>query len=108
MYFGLVRKAYFHPWSRIIDYGITGVHVGNDGNTYWVYFSSRRLAIREKGYWFLRKTRKDQDNIAFFQYNADVLKEVLPMMPTEIADSLRKEEALLVEKMNKAEKRYHK
>jgi hypothetical protein len=83
-------KQYYHPWDSFKDFGIVGIRVRNNKNLDWVYFSTRHLTTIEKQL-FLRKTRKDLENIAFFQYTADTLDEVLPLMPSHIAQKIRED-----------------
>ncbi len=104
MYVGL--KKWYHAWLEIRDCGIISVSVG-DGRTFWIYFSERTLTIEEKKD-FLRKTRRDLANIAFFQYNTDVLQEVLPSMPDEIADGICNRVREIDPQMTWIEKLYHK
>ena len=102
----LVLKKWYHAWLEIRDCGIISVSVG-DGRTFWIYFSERTLTIEEKKD-FLRKTRRDLANIAFFQYNTDVLQEVLPSMPDEIADGICNRVREIDPQMTWIEKLYHK
>jgi len=104
MYIGL--KQWHHPWEEVKFCGIVGISVG-DGNTYWVYFSRRLLSLEEKRA-FLRKTRRDLKNIAFFQYNAEVLQEVLPFIPPDIAETIRQCAQQIDPQISWIEKTYHK
>ncbi len=87
---GIIMRIGFkkrtHKWEDFRDYDIVGVKVG-DGYTYWCYFSTRVLTTEERAA-FLRKTRRELDKIAFFQYNAKTLQEILPLMPPEMAEKL--------------------
>ena len=99
-------KSYFHAWESVVDYGFVQADVG-DGNTYWLYFSERDLSYDEK-HRFLRKTRRDLDDIAFFQYNTAILEEILPFLPERLANHIRNEEPEIRERMTCFEKIYHK
>ena len=96
----------FHAWDAVTDFGFVKADVG-DGYTYWLYFSERTLSYDEKCR-FLRKTRRDLKNIAFFQYNADDLRELLPKLPEQIAAGIQKEETRIRERMTLIERVYHK
>ena len=99
-------RKYCHAWNAITDVGFVQANVG-DGNTYWVFFSERFLTYDEKRR-FLRKTRRDLKSIAYFQYNAAVLKELLPKLPERFAEKIQKEETRVQEQLSLIEKIYHK
>ena len=99
-------RKYDHAWDAITDVGFVQANVG-DGNTYWLFFSERYLTYDEKRR-FLRKTRRDLKSIAYFQYNAAVLKELLPQMPERFAEMLQKEETRIQDRLSLIEKIYHK
>lgn len=99
-------RKYCHAWNAIADVGFVQANVG-DGNTYWVFFSERFLTYDEKRR-FLRKTRRDLKSIAYFQYNAAVLEELLPKLPEQIAAGIQKEETRIRERMTLIERVYHK
>ena len=67
-------------WADITDCGIVKIRTGNDKYTYWVFFSKRILTQKERTA-FLRKTRYERENAAYFEYTKkspiDELKSVL-------------------------------
>lgn len=99
-------KKYYHSWEAIIDYGIVDTYVG-DGNIAWLYFSERLLNNDEKKM-FLRKTRKDLNSIAFFQYNKSSLQNVISLFPERISTKILEDEKAVLDKMTWIEKTYHK
>ena len=105
-------KQHFHAWSEFREYGILGINVdyvmGTPvAETYWVYFSTTYLNSQERER-FLRKTRKNLKQIAFFQYNKAVLDEILPVLPKPMKDTLKERSVEIEEQMNWLEKVYHK
>ncbi len=100
-------KSYYHPWESIKDCGTTWNRNANDGGAYCIYFATRHLTIIEKQK-FLRKTRFDLDNIAWFQYSALQVEELFPLLPPEIATKVRENVELIDSSMNNFERRHHK
>ena len=86
-------RKYFHAWEDFRDQGFVAANAGHGYSTYWVYYSTRTLTIAEKNV-FLRKTRRDLNNIAFFQYDPKLFQEILPMMPHALAERVRNNEVL--------------
>lgn len=88
VYVGL--KCYKHPWESLTHCGIVDVDVGsvsNEVDTYWIYFSNHRLTIKERKV-FLRKTRRDLVNIAFFQYEHEPFELALQYAPEHLRTQL--------------------
>lgn len=97
-------RELFHNWEDFSDCGILKNHSKlSEGsfaaNTYWVFFSTDVLSDQEKRL-FLRKTRKDLNRIAFFQYQKEMLDEILPFVPQRFADTLKKQSAMIEQKAN--------
>jgi len=104
-------KKYCHRWEEFNDCDVVGVSVDsvagkNVANAYWVYFATRPLTQKEK-IDFLRKTRRDLDRIAFFQYNAKALNAVMPYISDEFRARLAEREAQIQKQMNLSERIYH-
>ena len=88
IYVGL--KCYKHPWESLAYCGIVDVDVGsvtNEVETYWVYFANRKLTVKERTA-FLRKTRRDLVNIAFFQYEHEPFELALQYAPEHLRTQL--------------------
>jgi len=88
MYVG-VRKHEF-KWSEFACAGIVPVNVGKDGSgsyTFWVYFSKTYLTEKEK-IDFLRKTRRDLDRVAYFEYNEAVFSQIMEVIPEKLRKQL--------------------
>ncbi len=100
-------KRYYHPWETIKECDAAWARTANDGGTYWIYFATRHLTASEKSR-FLSKTRRDLENIAYFQYSQKLLEELYPLFPPEIADQVREKEQEILQSMNSFEKRHHK
>lgn len=92
-------KTWNHRWSDFVDCGIADVYIG-DGYAFWVYYSNRKLTREEKKD-FLKKTRRDLANIAFFQYNKKILEEILPLMPLHFAEKISEEGQRVEEQMSR-------
>ena len=75
--FGVKTRRF--RWEDITDCGIVKILM-NDRYTYWVFFSRRILTQKERTK-FLRKTRYERGNAAYFEYTKkspiDELKSVL-------------------------------
>ena len=98
-------KKYGHNWSDFVDYGFVKSYSGN-GYLYWVYLSTFELTYDQHRR-FLKKTRKDLKNIAYFKYNESNFDEILSFMPKEMAAKLKEEEAEVREQMSLLEEKYH-
>ena len=88
VYVGL--KCYTHPWESLTHCGIEVANVGGGTNTvytYWIYFANRRLTVKERTV-FLRKTRRDLVNIAFFQYEHEPFELALQFAPEHLRTQL--------------------
>ena len=88
VYVGL--KCYTHPWESLTHCGIAVANVGGGTNTvdtYWIYFANRRLTVNERRV-FLRKTRRDLVNIAFFQYEPEPFELALQYAPEHLRTQL--------------------
>ena len=83
-------KTIRHAWTEFTEAGIVVVHAGSN-KSFWVYFSKNRLTYEEK-HVFLSKTRRNLDSLAFFQYRKEVLQEVMPYVPDQLAQELLKAE----------------
>ena len=99
-------RRWDHNWGDFVDMGIVKVNVG-DGCTYWVYFSRRELAWQEKKQ-FLQKTRRDLNNIVFFQYRKKVMEEIFPLLPVDLAEKLKQQEHRVEEELTILERPIHK
>ncbi len=92
MYVGL--RKYRHIWGDFEAAGIVEVRTGQDRHTPFVWFSSHELTIYEKQT-FLSKTRRNLQEIAFFQYDYDTFHEIMPNVPSRLSYQLLKDESLL-------------
>jgi hypothetical protein len=54
------------------------------------------------------KGRKDLNCVAWFQYRADLISEIIQYLPSQLADSLRAKHIEVQENMNKLERLYNK
>ena len=98
-------KRYDHTWIEFVEYGILGINMrpvkrASRADTYWVYFSTSPLTPQER-IAFLRKTRKDLNRIAFFQYNKTTLREIMPILPDAIASTLDRQSEEIEQQMNR-------
>ena len=98
-------KRYEHSWNDFIECGFVHSHAGS-GNIYWLYFSKRFLSDRERQS-FMKKTRKELTQVAFFKYNHRIFEEVITFMPSAIATELKGKEIEIQEQMSWLEKIHH-
>ena len=77
-----------------------------DGDLQWVYFSTYELSYDQRRL-FVKKTRKDLRNIAYFHYNDSSFDEILSFMPKEMAAKLKEEETEVREQMSWLEELHH-
>lgn len=81
-------------WDDIKDCGIVKVRTGNDKYTYWVFFAKRVLTQKERIN-FLRKTRFERDNMAYFEYTKkSPIDELKAVLPVEICSKLANDERI--------------
>lgn len=86
VYVGL--RCYTHSWESLAHCGIVDVSGGaKNAGAYWIYFANRRLTDKERTV-FLRKTRRDLANIAFFQYDPELFKLALQFAPEHLRTQL--------------------
>ena len=89
MYVGF--KKYETPWSEFVSAGLLmkdpAKYSRGIPNIMWVYFSKTYLTEKEIGY-FLYKTRKDLDRIAYFQCEERLLHMVMEKLPDNLREDL--------------------
>ena len=110
MYMGF--RKYEYNWSEFCCAGILAINLETYGNlhpsdTFWVYFSKSFLTQQEK-IRFLRKTRKDLNRVAFFQYNKPVFDLLMEKLPGNFREELKHDEEFIIGKMNFWERVYNK
>ena len=98
-------KKYEHYWSDFVDYGFVHFSI-RDGDLQWVYLSTYELSYDQRRL-FVKKTRRDLRNIAYFHYNDSSFDEILSFMPKEMAAKLKEEETEIREQMSWLEKIHH-
>lgn len=84
MYRGLRTRRF--RWEEIIESDIVCA-LKNGKETFWVYFSTKRLTEEERKD-FLKKGRKDVESVAYFQYDRKLLQEAMQYMPNRFAEKL--------------------
>ena len=87
-----------HGWEQFSDAGTVEVQPaghGGFGPTYFIFFSERALSPEERRV-FLSKTRRGLKHVAFFQYDAKVLRKLLPLLPPELSERIRESERWVV------------
>ena len=89
MYVGF--KKYETPWPEFVSAGLLmkdpAKYSRGVPNIMWVYFSKTYLTEKEIGY-FLYKTRKDLDRIAYFQCEERLLHMVMEKLPDNLREDL--------------------
>lgn len=89
MYVGF--KKYETPWSEFVSAGLLmkdpAKYSRGIPNIMWVYFSKTYLTEKEIGY-FLYKTRKDLNRIAYFQCEERLLRMVMEKLPDNLRENL--------------------
>lgn len=89
MYVGF--KKYETPWSEFVSAGLLmkdpAKYSRGIPNIMWVYFSKTYLTEKEIGY-FLYKTRKDLNRIAYFQCEERLLRMVMEKLPDNLREDL--------------------
>ena len=98
-------REYEHRWSDFIDYGFVQSSI-MDGDLQWVYLSTYELSYDPRRL-FVKKTRRDLRNIAYFHYNDSSFDEILSFMPKEMAAKLKEEETEVREQMSWLEEFHH-
>lgn len=98
-------REYKHKWNDFADYGFVKAYVGN-GYLYWVYLSTYELSAEQRRR-FLKKTRRDLKNIAFFKYNDSKFDEIIGFMPSAMAKKLKEDEIEVREQMSWLEEIHH-
>ena len=84
MYRGLRMRRF--RWEEIVESDIVYA-LRNEKETFWVYFSTRCLTEEERKD-FLKKGRRDEESVAFFQFDKKLLQEAEQYMPKQFAEKL--------------------
>ena len=107
MYTGMKKHSFL--WEEIKYWGTLDVNVSgpNTVNTFWIYFSKRLVTQKEKTR-FLRKTRYDLKNIAFFQYSTETYDEIKDCIPEHIRYDIDEEINYINLLMTRQERRVNK
>ena len=95
-------RHWHHDWEQFREAGLVSAW-GGDGNVYFVYFSERPLSTVERRV-FLQKTRRQLDTVAYFQFGQKRLREILPLLPSELAEPIERQVGLIRPTMNLIER----
>ena len=108
IYLHIGFKKRFYSWSNIQECAIVKTNIPGTGVTlYWVYCSRCPLTAKEKQD-FLRKTRRNLDQVVFFQYRKKVISDLLQYIPENLVTSLLEQQCDALAHMKRIEKLYHK